>query len=157
MATRRLTQRLIPTKLVAPASRPGWIARARLLDELAAPPPPRLTLVVAPAGFGKSTLVAQWLATTSRPVAWLSLDEFDQDSVRLLAYLAGAIAHAGCALPRMSVLLAERWSNEEIATRLVVTVNTVRKHTSAIYDKLGVASRREAVAIARTIGLLPAG
>lgn len=53
-------------------------------------------------------------------------------------------------------LLAERWSNQEIADRLVITVNTVRKHTSTIYDKLGVNSRREAVAAARALGLLPA-
>ncbi|MFQ3663250.1 MAG: LuxR C-terminal-related transcriptional regulator [Chloroflexaceae bacterium] len=52
-------------------------------------------------------------------------------------------------------LLAERWSNQEIADRLSVTVNTVRKHTSTIYDKLGVSSRREAVAVGRTLGLLP--
>ncbi|MCS6882581.1 MAG: LuxR C-terminal-related transcriptional regulator, partial [Chloroflexaceae bacterium] len=53
------------------------------------------------------------------------------------------------------VLLAERWSNQEIADRLSVSVNTVRKHTSTIYDKLGVNSRREAVAIGRALGLLP--
>ena len=53
-------------------------------------------------------------------------------------------------------LLAERWSNQEIADRLSVTVNTVRKHTSTIYDKLGVSSRREAVAVGRAMGLLPA-
>jgi len=53
-------------------------------------------------------------------------------------------------------LLAERWSNQEIADRLSVTVNTVRKHTSTIYDKLGVSSRREAVAMGRAMGLLPA-
>ena len=42
-------------------------------------------------------------------------------------------------------LLAERWSDKEIAERLVIAPNTVRKHTSTIYDKLGVSSRREAV------------
>jgi LuxR family maltose regulon positive regulatory protein len=51
-------------------------------------------------------------------------------------------------------LLAERWSNKEIAERLVITVNTVRRHTTTIYDKLGVGSRREAVAAARALGLL---
>ncbi|MCS6881111.1 MAG: LuxR C-terminal-related transcriptional regulator, partial [Chloroflexaceae bacterium] len=52
-------------------------------------------------------------------------------------------------------LLAERWSNQEIAERLHITLNTVRKHTSTIYNKLGVSGRREAVAVARTLGLLP--
>jgi LuxR family transcriptional regulator, maltose regulon positive regulatory protein len=52
-------------------------------------------------------------------------------------------------------LLAERWSNHEIAEQLGVTVNTIRKHISTIYDKLGVSSRREAVTAARALGLLP--
>ncbi|NTU78393.1 MAG: response regulator transcription factor, partial [Chloroflexales bacterium] len=52
-------------------------------------------------------------------------------------------------------LLAERWSDKEIAERLVIAPNTVRKHTSTIYDKLGVSSRRDAVDAARTLGLLP--
>ncbi|NJM06423.1 response regulator transcription factor [Candidatus Gracilibacteria bacterium] len=51
-------------------------------------------------------------------------------------------------------LLAERWSNQEIAEHLTVSLNTVRKHTSTIYDKLGVGSRREAVSTARALGLL---
>jgi LuxR family maltose regulon positive regulatory protein len=51
--------------------------------------------------------------------------------------------------------LAERWSDKEIAAHLVITPNTVRKHTSTIYNKLGVGGRREAVATARTLGLLP--
>jgi LuxR family maltose regulon positive regulatory protein len=51
--------------------------------------------------------------------------------------------------------LAERWSDKEIAAHLVITPNTVRKHTSTIYNKLGVGGRREAVSTARTLGLLP--
>jgi LuxR family maltose regulon positive regulatory protein len=53
-------------------------------------------------------------------------------------------------------LLARRWSDKEIAARLVITSNTVRKHTSTIYHKLGVHRRREAVATAQALGLLPA-
>jgi LuxR family maltose regulon positive regulatory protein len=53
-------------------------------------------------------------------------------------------------------LLAERWSDKEIAERLTIAPNTVRKHTSAVYGKLGVNSRREAVEAARALGLLPA-
>ncbi len=51
--------------------------------------------------------------------------------------------------------LAQRWSDKEIAAHLVITPNTVRKHTSTIYNKLGVSGRREAVAMASTLGLLP--
>lgn len=52
-------------------------------------------------------------------------------------------------------LLAGRWSDKEIAERLVIAPNTVRKHTSSIYGKLGVGTRREAVEAAQSLGLLP--
>lgn len=83
---------LVPTKLAPPQPGPAWVPRARLLALLDATPGMRLTLVVAPAGFGKSTLVAQWLfERMNHPSAWLTLDEHDQDGLRFLGYLAGAI------------------------------------------------------------------
>ncbi|MCS6883478.1 MAG: LuxR C-terminal-related transcriptional regulator [Chloroflexaceae bacterium] len=53
-------------------------------------------------------------------------------------------------------LLALRWSDKEIAEQLIISPKTVRRHTSTIYSKLGVHGRREAVAVARQLGLLPA-
>lgn len=53
-------------------------------------------------------------------------------------------------------LLALRWSDKEIAEQLIISPKTVRRHTSTIYSKLGVHGRREAVAVARRLGLLPA-
>jgi LuxR family transcriptional regulator, maltose regulon positive regulatory protein len=95
---------LVPTKLTAPQPRAVWVRRERLLAQLGAEPATRLTLVIAPAGFGKSTLVAQWLveaqsAAGTSPgelpppaaLAWLTLDEHDQDGLRFVAYVAGAI------------------------------------------------------------------
>jgi LuxR family maltose regulon positive regulatory protein len=55
----------------------------------------RLTLISAPAGFGKTTLVSAWAAGCGRPVAWLSLDEGDSDPARFLAYLAAALRTVG--------------------------------------------------------------
>lgn len=51
----------------------------------------RLTLVSAPAGYGKTTLLAEWAPTSGEEVAWLSLDEGDNDVTRFLAYLLAAI------------------------------------------------------------------
>ena len=51
----------------------------------------KLTLISAPAGFGKTTLVSEWIATCKTPAAWLSLDEGDNDPVRFLAYLVSAL------------------------------------------------------------------
>ena len=69
---------LVATKLYVPRLRPGVVARPRLLDRLGGG---RLTLVSAPAGFGKTTLLASWLAQAEdgRSVAWLSLDASDED------------------------------------------------------------------------------
>ena len=61
----------------------------RLNDGLAAGN--RLTLVSAPAGFGKTTLVGEWVAGCGRPVAWLSLDAGDSDPSRFLTYLIAAL------------------------------------------------------------------
>jgi LuxR family maltose regulon positive regulatory protein len=82
---------LVPTKLTALQLNPQWVKRERLLARLSGGRQARLTLLVAPAGFGKSTLVAQWLGAAPGPVAWLNLDEHDQDPLRFLAYVAGAI------------------------------------------------------------------
>ena len=51
----------------------------------------KLTLIAASAGFGKTTLVSEWIASSSRPVAWLSLDEGDNDPTRFLTYLVAAL------------------------------------------------------------------
>jgi LuxR family maltose regulon positive regulatory protein len=83
---------LLDTKLHRPRARAGAVPRARLSQLLDAGLAARLTLVCAPAGFGKTTAVAQWLG--ERPgVAWVSLDEHDDES-SLWAYLCAALHRA---------------------------------------------------------------
>lgn len=82
---------LIATKLQVPRVRAERVARPRLRERLNAGLALPLTLVSAPAGFGKTTLVAEWVAGLDRPSAWLSLDERDSDPVRFLTYLIGAL------------------------------------------------------------------
>ncbi|MBN1259047.1 MAG: helix-turn-helix transcriptional regulator [Anaerolineae bacterium] len=84
---------LLQTKLYVPLPRPALVARPRLLGRLdeGLGQGRRLTLISAPAGYGKTTLLVAWCATVARPVAWLSLDEGDDDPVRFLAYLTGAL------------------------------------------------------------------
>lgn len=99
-----LLKLLVPTKLSPPPAQPRWVRRERLIARLGPGPQVGLTVVIAPAGFGKSTLVAQWLqeaqeaeraeargAAPPPSFAWLTLDEHDQDGLRFLAYVAGAI------------------------------------------------------------------
>src|SRR3954470_11218033 len=87
------------TKLHPPRPRRRLVQRARLLDRLHADggETPRLVLVAAPAGFGKTTLLAQWLAAgenAQRRVAWLALDRGDADLRQFLTDLTAAIQTA---------------------------------------------------------------
>ena len=86
----------IDTKLRGPSWRREWVSLPRLLRELAAPAPAKLILVNAPAGFGKTTLLAQWRATAAqdRPVAWLSLDQGDDDPRGLWWHVVSALQQA---------------------------------------------------------------
>ena len=83
---------ILLTKLYIPPPRQGIILRPRLIERLnEGPANRRLTLISAPAGFGKTTLVSEWVAGCERPVAWLSLDEGDNDPTRFLTYLVAAL------------------------------------------------------------------
>src|SRR5579871_939209 len=82
---------LLATKLYLPLPRPQLVSRPRLLERLNTGLRHKLTLISAPAGFGKTTLVSEWLAGCERPAAWLSLDEGDNDPARFLAYLIAAL------------------------------------------------------------------
>ena len=81
----------LAAKLTPPPPREGLIPRVRLSTWLATQSRARLTLVLAPAGFGKTTLLAQWRAETSDAVAWLTLDEYDNDPTRFWGYVAAAL------------------------------------------------------------------
>ena len=82
---------LLTTKLHIPQVAPEFVPRSHLTARLNEGLARKLTLVSAPAGFGKSTLVADWLAESGLPAAWLSLDEGDSDPARFWAYLIAAI------------------------------------------------------------------
>ena len=67
------------------------VLRPRLIERLNEGLDHRLTLISAPAGFGKSTLLSEWVAGSERQAAWLSLEEGDNDPTRFLAYLVAAL------------------------------------------------------------------
>jgi len=91
MATETTVLSLIRTKLHKPQVSPDLIPRPRLVKRLNHALDRKLTLVSAPAGYGKTTLLAQWLEGCDRPAGWLSLDERDNDLVVFLNYLVAAI------------------------------------------------------------------
>src|SRR5437016_11348542 len=82
---------ILATKLYIPPPGPHVVQRPHLIARLNEGLHRKLTLISAPAGFGKTTLVSEWLAGGARPAAWLSLDEGDNDPARFLAYLVAAL------------------------------------------------------------------
>jgi LuxR family transcriptional regulator, maltose regulon positive regulatory protein len=82
---------LIEGKLRAPAPRAGDVPRERLLRRLAAAPAAPVVAVVAPPGFGKTTLLTQWAAQDPQAVAWLAIDDLDNDPTVLVTYLGAVV------------------------------------------------------------------
>jgi LuxR family transcriptional regulator, maltose regulon positive regulatory protein len=82
---------LLTTKLFVPSVRPDLVVRRRLTARMDEGVRGRLTLVSAPAGFGKTTLLGEWGLETGMPLAWVSLDEGDNDVGRFLTYVATAM------------------------------------------------------------------
>jgi len=84
---------VLATKLYIPRIRPNAVSRPRLIERLngGLRGTPGVTLISAPAGFGKTTLVSEWITSCGQPVAWLSLDEGDNDLITFLTYLVAAL------------------------------------------------------------------
>ena len=99
---RRPVDFMLEAKLRPPPARPEWVTRSRLVDELETASHRPVTLIAAPAGYGKTTAVTQWLASASGPAttAWVSLDTADNDPVRLWTHIATALDRAGCVIAR---------------------------------------------------------
>ncbi len=85
---------LLATKWHVPRPRPGFVPRPRLVEALGEGLARRLILVCAPAGSGKTALLAGWAPSGNRPVAWLSLDAADNDPVRLWRHVVAALDRA---------------------------------------------------------------
>jgi len=95
-----MSPQVLVTKLFPPAARPELVPRPRLTEQLRAGLDRKLTLISAPAGFGKTTLVAKLLkniqgesptGNQSYQIAWLSLDENDNNDARFLTYFMAAL------------------------------------------------------------------
>jgi LuxR family maltose regulon positive regulatory protein len=119
---------LLATKLYIPALRPRRVPRPRLTARLEAGTAGPLTLLSAPAGFGKSTLLSEWIHSCGRPVAWVSLDEGDNDPVRFLDYAVAALRtlHAGLGEDALTLLRHARSpTTEELEPILTSLLNEI--------------------------------
>jgi len=126
---------ILATKLYIPPPRSKAVLRPRLIERLneGLSSGRKLTLISASAGFGKTTLVSEWIASCERPAAWLSLDERDNDPARFLTYLIAAlqtiVANIGEGM--LGVLQAPQPpSIESILTALLNEITTIPDNPS---------------------------
>jgi ATP/maltotriose-dependent transcriptional regulator MalT len=116
---------LLATKLYVPRPRTQLVHRSHLIERLQQGMECALTLVSAPAGFGKTTLLAQWLAESGTPVAWLSLEPEDNDPVRFLTYLIAALQTRNPQLGVNILELLEASQSTPLESALIVLSNDI--------------------------------
>ncbi|MFC2055936.1 hypothetical protein ACFLV7_16815 [Chloroflexota bacterium] len=85
---------ILVTKLFKPPITPDWVQREQLIERIERNRQRPLTLISAPAGYGKSMLAGSWLLTCECPSAWLSLDKEDNNLRTFLSYLLSAVSSA---------------------------------------------------------------
>jgi LuxR family transcriptional regulator, maltose regulon positive regulatory protein len=145
---------LLATKLHVPRTRTGFVVRPRLADRLAQAQGGELTLVCAPAGFGKTALLADWARRDPRPVAWLSLDDADNDPVRFWRHVAAALdeMRPGVA-DRVAALLQglQPTSFEALVTTLVNELAGVAEELVLVLDDYHLI---QAPAVHQSVGFL---
>ncbi len=130
---------ILATKLYIPPPRSKIVLRPRLIERTneGLHSGRKLTIISAPAGFGKTTLVSEWIASRKRPVAWLSLDEGDNDITRFLTYLIAAlqtlVANIGEGL--LGVLQSPQPpTTESILTTLINEITTIPDNFILVLD-----------------------
>jgi LuxR family transcriptional regulator, maltose regulon positive regulatory protein len=128
---------LLATKLHIPRTRPGFVVRPQLTDRLTKGTAGAIVLVCAPAGFGKTALLADWARRDPRPVAWLSLDDADNDPARFWRHVAAALDRVCPGVAgRVAALLQGRQpaSFEAVVTTLVNELAGVAEEVVLVLD-----------------------
>ncbi|MCH8229499.1 MAG: helix-turn-helix transcriptional regulator, partial [Chloroflexi bacterium] len=131
---------LLETKFYIPRWRPGLVSRPRLIERLDQGTERKLTLVSAPAGFGKTTLLAEWLAATEaseRSAAWVSLDQSDNDPALFWAYFIAALqkVQSGVGEGARALLHATQPPPiESVLTTLINEINAIEGDFKLVLD-----------------------
>lgn len=123
---------MLTTKLYRPPARPGTVLRDQLIARLNQGLFRKLTLLSAPAGSGKTTLVSAWVASCDRPAAWLSLDAEDNNTVRFLTYLVAALQTIRADLGSGALAALASPQPPPIETILTSLLNEIASHPDAL-------------------------
>lgn len=136
---------ILATKLFVPVLRENVVHRTRLRDRFAAARGGRVTLVAAAAGWGKSTLLAEWAQTATGRVAWLSLDRSDDEPRRFLNYVIEALRTAECidARESLDVLSFKPEAIRATATELLNAIALRAAPVSLVLDDYHVIESRD--------------
>ena len=118
---------ILATKLYIPPARSKVVVRLRLIEELnkSLSSGRRLTLISAPAGFGKTTLVSEWVTECGRPVAWLSLDEEDDDLTRFFVYFISALQRIAPTIGEEALGVLQTPQSPPIESILITLLNEI--------------------------------
>ena len=114
---------LLATKLYLPPARPNRVPRLRLIEQLNTLRP--LTLIAAPAGFGKTTLLSDWIPQSEHCVTWLSLDEDDNDPIRFWVYVVAALQKLRTNLGEGALALLQSSQPPPITFILATLINEI--------------------------------
>jgi LuxR family transcriptional regulator, maltose regulon positive regulatory protein len=128
---------VLTTKLYVPPSRPRVVGRPRLIERLNSGVHGNLTLVSAPAGFGKTSLVSEWLSANHWCTAWLSLDEGDSDPARFMMYLIAALETAAPGVGgtvSATLELSQPPPIDSVLTSLLNVINARQDRTVLVLD-----------------------
>jgi ATP/maltotriose-dependent transcriptional regulator MalT len=116
---------LLETKLYVPRPRVDLVSRPRLVDALRLGAAQKLTVVIAPAGFGKTTLLATWLGDSSDAKAWVSLDPSDNEPTLFWAYFVRALEKIHAGVGRRALALLQSPQPPAIESMLTVLLNEI--------------------------------
>jgi LuxR family maltose regulon positive regulatory protein len=151
---------LLEWKLRVPSARPGIVWRAALVDRLLASQAVPVVCVVAPPGYGKSTLLSQWADRMGRRVGWVSVDGRDNDLVVLLTYLAVALDRVEPIDPGVFQVLAAPGvsARATVLPRLMAAVSAMTQPVVLVLDHLELLENQECLdAVAELAACLPSG
>ncbi len=116
---------LLKTKLFVPSLRENLVSRPRLINRLNEGRSHKLTLICAPAGFGKTTLLSDWIHYRNLPVAWVSLDETDNNLNSFLTYLISALQSIQQSIGESILSLLDSTENPPFETLFTILINEI--------------------------------